>query len=243
MVRRRYSADRRRTLALVTFAALALLAGAGVACSEDGSRAIVEPLASVTAQPTVPGGEKLGSTQATRAAAAATPTVQPQPTPTVAAPEPTPEPPLPSPTLPPPPPEPTAAPVAVPPSEGRWIEVDVTNYVVRLIDGQAVVSEIGPVGVGAQIDTGEYLSTQTGLFYVNSKVPDLVYDAPYDTYISHWVGFDADKDNGFHSLLKDGQGNVVDASTGRVSNGCIRVGAIEELYAFAEIGMPVWVHW
>jgi len=35
---------------------------------------------------------------------------------------------------------------------------------------------------------------------------------------------------------------VVDASTGGVSNGCIRTGDAAELYAFAEIGMPVYVH-
>jgi hypothetical protein len=104
------------------------------------------------------------------------------------------------------------------------------------------VREIAPVAVGAQIDTGEYASTQTGLFHVYDKVADLVYDAPYSTYISNWVGFDPDKANGFHSFLKDKTGNVVDASTGRVSNGCIRTGAEEAIFAFAEVGMPVWVH-
>jgi hypothetical protein len=111
------------------------------------------------------------------------------------------------------------------------------------MDGSEVVQEIAPVGVGVQIDTGEYLSTQTGLFFVNSKDERLVYDAPFNTYISHWVGFDAAKDNGFHSLLKDANGGVVDASTGRVSNGCVRTAQPEAVFAFAEIGMPVWVHW
>ncbi len=129
------------------------------------------------------------------------------------------------------------------PTSGRWIEVDVTNYVVRLMDGETVVREITPVGVGVAIDTGEYISTQTGLFEVHNKVEELVYDAPFDTYISHWVGFDPDKDNGFHSFLKDADGNVVDASTGRVSNGCIRTGEPDVIFAYAEIGMPVWVHW
>lgn len=139
-----------------------------------------------------------------------------------------------------PPPAATAAPSA--PSTGRWIEVDVTSYIVRLMDGESVVREIAPVGVGVQVDTGAYLSTQTGLFHVNSKNEALVYDAPYDTYISHWVGFDPARDNGFHSFLKDATGAVVDASTGRVSNGCIRTGDADAVFAFAEIGMPVWVH-
>jgi hypothetical protein len=78
---------------------------------------------------------------------------------------------------------------------------------------------------------------------VYSKVEDLAYDPPYDTYISHWVGFDPDKANGFHSFLKDKDGKVVDASTGRVSNGCIRTGAPEAIFAYADIGMPVWVHY
>jgi hypothetical protein len=111
------------------------------------------------------------------------------------------------------------------------------------MDGETVVREITPVGVGVAIDTGEYISTQTGLFEVHNKVEELVYDAPFDTYISHWVGFDPDKDNGFHSFLKDADGNVVDASTGRVSNGCIRTGEPDVIFAYAEIGMPVWVHW
>jgi hypothetical protein len=110
------------------------------------------------------------------------------------------------------------------------------------MDGASVLQEIGPVGVGVQVDTGEYLSTQTGLFYVHNKAEALVYDAPFDTYISHWVGFDTAKDNGFHSFLKDATGAVVDATTGRVSNGCIRTGDAEAIFAFAEIGMPVWVH-
>jgi hypothetical protein len=128
------------------------------------------------------------------------------------------------------------------PTEGRWIEVDVTRLVVRLMDGAAVVKEIAPVAVGKEIDTGAYESTQTGLFHVYNKTEDLAWDAPYQTYISHWVGFDPDKANGFHSFLKDKDGHVIDASTGRVSNGCIRTGDEAAIFAFAEIGMPVYVH-
>jgi hypothetical protein len=128
------------------------------------------------------------------------------------------------------------------PTTGRWIDVDVTRFQVRLMDGQRVLHTIGPVGVGAQVDTGAYESTQTGLYHVYNKIGGLQYDAPYRTYLSDWVGFDPDKANGFHSFLKDERGRVVDASTGRVSNGCIRTGAAETIFAFAEIGMPVLVH-
>ena len=141
-------------------------------------------------------------------------------------------------------PTPEATPPAdsLAPAEGRWIDVDVTRFVVRLMDGTAVTREIAPVAVGALVDTGDYASTQTGLFHVYNKAEALAWDAPYQTYISHWVGFDPDKANGFHSFLKDETGKVVDASTGRVSNGCIRTGAEDAIFAFAEVGMPVYVH-
>lgn len=128
------------------------------------------------------------------------------------------------------------------PTSGRWIDVDVTRFTVKLMDGKQVVREMGPVGVGAQIDTGAYESTQTGLFHVYNKIAGLTYDAPYDTYIDWWVGFDPDKANGFHSFLLDEKGNVAVAATGRISNGCIRTPEPKALFEFAEVGMPVFVH-
>jgi len=140
----------------------------------------------------------------------------------------------------------TAAPrVVVPPKApetGRWIDVDVARYVVRLMDGKQVVREIAPVAVGREVDTGTYESTQTGLFHVYVKQAPMTYDAPYKTYIQWWVGFDPQKDNGFHSFLLDEQGKVVDGGTGRISNGCIRTGEAEAVFQYAEIGMPVFVH-
>lgn len=129
-----------------------------------------------------------------------------------------------------------------PPTQGRWIEVDVVHYSVRLMRGSVVLRTIEPVAVGAQIDTGAYESTQTGLFRVYSMTAGLTYDAPYNTFINWWVGFDPEKANGFHTFLLSADGNVADASTGRVSNGCIRTGAAKEIFEFAEIGMPVLVH-
>lgn len=124
----------------------------------------------------------------------------------------------------------------------HWIDVNVSSYRVRLMEGSKVVQELGPVAVGREVDSGNYESTQTGCFSVYNKNADLTYDAPYKTYIAFWVGFDPQKDNGFHSFLLDAKGNVVDGSTGRISNGCIRTGQAETIFKFAEVGMPVWVH-
>ena len=150
--------------------------------------------------------------------------------------------PAPTPARTPTPTAPAAASAVKAPTTGRWIEVDVTRFVVRLMEGERVVREIGPVGVGRQIDTGVYESTQTGLFKVHNKIADRTFDAPYNTYIEWWVGFDIEKANGFHSLLQDKNGKITDASTGRVSNGCIRVGEAEAVFKYAEVGMPVLVH-
>ena len=201
-----------------------LAAAAFAACGGDDapSPTAVPATATATAQPP------------TATPVPATATATPEPSPTEAPAEPTV--PAPEPTLPPPEPSPTAE---APARTQRWIEVNVTTFVVRLMDGDTVIREIAPIGVGLQIDTGEYASTQTGVFAVHNKNINLTYDAPYDTYISHWVGFDPAKDNGFHSFLKDAGGNVVDASTGRVSNGCIRTGEPEAIFDFAEIGMTV----
>jgi hypothetical protein len=110
------------------------------------------------------------------------------------------------------------------------------------MEGTQAIRVISPVAVGAQINTGAFNSTQTGLFRVYDKRRDLEYDAPYDTYISEWVAFDPDMANGFHSFLKDARGNVVDSSTGRISNGCIRSGESAAVFEFAQIGMLVLVH-
>src|SRR5262245_59233930 len=65
------------------------------------------------------------------------------------------------------------------PQAGRWIDVDVTRFRVRLMDGAQTLKTLEPVAVGAQVDTGAFESTQTGLFYVYNKIPGLQYDPPY----------------------------------------------------------------
>ena len=136
----------------------------------------------------------------------------------------------------------TATAGVVAPTDGRWIDVNVSDFAVHLMEGRTVIRTIAPVAVGVEVDTGNFSSTQTGLFYVYNKIGGLQYDAPYDSYISDWVGFDTDKQNGFHSFLKDKNGKDTVTSTGRVSNGCIRSAAAADIFAFADIGMPVLVH-
>lgn len=226
---------------VVTLALLGVLCLAVAGCGDEAGARIrpgvtIEPLETSTPRAGIP----IGGKPATPPVTAVTPEASATSAPQVEDDEPAVEEALP-PTI-TATPERLASDGSAAPADGRWIDVDVSRFVVRLMDGATVLREFAPVAVGEQVDTGEYASTQTGLFSVQNKIEELAYDPPYDTYISHWVGFDPEKANGFHSFLKDETGAVVDASTGRVSNGCIRTGAAEEIFAFAEVGMPVWVH-
>jgi hypothetical protein len=214
-------------VAALVFALAAAACGSGSNAGPGGG-VTIEPLVSGTSVAAVPTGGKPAAPPPAATGAPATITDEPAATEAPAATA------TPS--------EPVTSDGSSAPTEGRWIDVDVTTFAVRLMDGATVTREVTPVAVGEQVDTGEYASTQTGLFHVYNKVEDLAYDPPYDTYVSHWVGFDPDKANGFHSFLKDKDGNVVDARTGRISNGCIRTGAPDVVFAFAEVGMLVYVH-
>ena len=56
------------------------------------------------------------------------------------------------------------------PTTGRWIDVDVDRYQVRLMSGTEATRTFAPVAVGAQVDSGAYESTQTGTFRVHNKI-------------------------------------------------------------------------
>ena len=235
----RHDIARTTSLALLAVVAFVSIACVGTSGSEgvvvrpvvDAARApSTAPPAAIAPAPVAPAPPP--ATVAATVAATAAPTAVPTLAPT----------PVRTPTAAPQAAAPRASAAVKAPTAGRWIEVDVSRYVVRLMEGERVVRELGPVGVGREIDTGIYESTQTGLFKVHNKIADRTYDAPYNTYIQWWVGFDIEKANGFHSLLQDKDGNIVDASTGRVSNGCIRVGEADAVFRYAEVGMPVLVH-
>ncbi len=133
-------------------------------------------------------------------------------------------------------------PTSVPPPKltGRWIEVSLLEQVVRLHDGRQVMGEyLAASGVGDTPDT----TTYPGLFSVYQKHEGPMYLRAYSVYVTHWVSFDPEHDNGFHSLPMDATGRVVDNRLGQpVSHGCVRLIFPEAVYRFATFGMPVWVH-
>jgi hypothetical protein len=122
----------------------------------------------------------------------------------------------------------------------RWIEVSGRDQMVRLCEGERVVGQyLAATGRGDRPET----TTFKGLFTVREKSQGPLYLSEYGVYIRDWVGFDKERDNGFHSQPMDEFGRVLDSRLGQpVSRGCVRTAQSAEVFKFAEFGMKVWVH-
>ncbi len=125
----------------------------------------------------------------------------------------------------------------------RWIDVNRSTQEVTLYEGDAAVASYwGSLGWD-QSDDG-YYATATGTYYVYDMWADLSWTEYGQAYVVDWVGFDPDRSNGFHSWSMDADGNVIAGGDG-ATGGCVALEpwAAAEVYAFAEIGMRVEVHW
>ena len=92
-------------------------------------------------------------------------------------------------------------------------------------------------------DDGFY-ATAIGTYYVYAKHKPLNYTEWAKAYITDWVAFDPDRFNGFHSYTRDADGNILPNGAG-ATGGCIAIepeGAAQ-LFAFAESGTRVEIHW
>lgn len=125
----------------------------------------------------------------------------------------------------------------------RWIEVDRGTGIVTLHEGERVVATFtGKVGQDRSVNG--YYATAPGTFHVYSMTRDLT-PTPFaeDGYITDWVGFDPDRNNGFHSPIRDASG-VERPVQDRTTKGCVRLDATaaERVFAFAYLGMRVEIH-
>jgi len=125
-------------------------------------------------------------------------------------------------------------------SDELWIEVSLREQVVRLCKGNRMLSEyIAATGAGDDPET----MTWPGLFEVYEKDKGPIYLPQYDVFVSDWVGFDPEHNNGFHSLPMDENGRILDGRLGwPVSHGCVRTAQSAEVFDWAQIGTKVWVH-
>ena len=90
---------------------------------------------------------------------------------------------------------------------------------------------------------GGFYSTASGTYYVYWKEAGLTYTPYANAFITNWIGFDASRDNGFHSYTKDANGNILPNGGGK-TGGCVALapGEIDAVFNFASVGMRVEVH-
>lgn len=126
---------------------------------------------------------------------------------------------------------------------GRWIDVDRSSGTVTLYGGGEAVASY-QAALGWDLTDDGYYATANGVYQIYAKNADLTWSEPGQVYFTHWVAFDPDRANGFHSYPMDEDGNVT-AGIETPTGGCVALNpaAASDLFAFAEIGMTVEVHW
>jgi hypothetical protein len=125
----------------------------------------------------------------------------------------------------------------------HWIDVSRSSGLVQLMIGnESIAAFWGSLG-WEETDDGFY-ATAIGSYTVYAFDHSLHYTDFAGNYISHWVGFDPVRFNGFHSYTKDKRGKILPNGAG-LTAGCVALapGDIDQLYDFAQMGMRVEVHW
>jgi hypothetical protein len=129
------------------------------------------------------------------------------------------------------------------PADEHWIDVDRSSGLVTLYIGDVPQAQYwGSLGYDASDDG--FFSTAIGTWYVTRKYKDLAWTNWANAYITDWVAFDESRANGFHSYMKDANGNILPNGAGR-TGGCVSLGpeGAAAVYDFAYVGMRVEVHW
>ncbi len=125
----------------------------------------------------------------------------------------------------------------------RWIEVDRSTATVTLHEGDRTVAQYDGL-IGKDPSTDGYYATAVGTFHVYVKERALA-ETPFapGVFLTDFVGFDPARSNGFHSPVRDADGNVVQTG-GTTTLGCVRLAEDEArfLFDFVDIGTRVEIH-
>ncbi len=128
-------------------------------------------------------------------------------------------------------------------SAGRWIDVDRSSGAVTLYDGGSELATFWGA-FGWDLTDDGYYATANGTYAIYAMNAELTWSEPGQVSFTHWVAFDPDRANGFHSFSMDEEGYVtagIETPTG--GSVALILDAAAELFAFAEVGMTVQVHW
>lgn len=125
----------------------------------------------------------------------------------------------------------------------EWIDLNRTTKVVTLYRGTTKVATYA-ADVSADASSHGFLATAVGTYYVYSMTEGLSYTPYGNSYIRSWVGFDPNRENGFHSWEMDSSGRILDEAS-RATAGCVSTPPTiaRAIFAYADYGMRVVVHW
>lgn len=121
---------------------------------------------------------------------------------------------------------------------GKYIEIDLSSQTLYLFENDQQIGHF-------TVSTGKWsMPTPSGTFAINNKT-GRAYSARYNLYMPYWMSFIGGK-YGIHELpewangVKEGQSHLGTP----VSHGCVRlgVGDAEQVYNWAEISTPVYIH-
>lgn len=131
---------------------------------------------------------------------------------------------------------------AVPAGPEHWIDVNRSTGAVSLMIGDTVQATFW-ASMGWDTSADGFYATAVGTYYIYGFDYGLHYTPFADNYITHWIAFDPQRFNGFHSYTKDASGNILPNGAG-LTGGCVALapGDIDALWDFAEMGMRVEVH-
>lgn len=125
----------------------------------------------------------------------------------------------------------------------RWIDVDRSDGTVTLFEGDVPLATYW-AAMGMDPSEDGFYATAIGTYWVYEREDDLTWSEFGGNFFTHWVGFDPDRLNGFHSWAMDENGWLIDGAAG-ATYGCVALepSAAEHLFWFAEPGTRVEVHW
>jgi len=134
-----------------------------------------------------------------------------------------------------------AAPPASSYSGSKYILVDISEQHMYVYEGDVLIYSF-------VASTGMNNATRTGLFHVQSKIPN-AYGSTWNIWMPDWLGiyWSGSLENGIHALPILPNGATLWAgSLGRpISYGCVVLSTYDAqvLYNWAEIGTPVEIRW
>jgi len=129
------------------------------------------------------------------------------------------------------------------PAVEKWIDINRSSSTVTLFEGDSAIATYY-ASLGWDTSDQGFYATASGTFYIYAKNADLTWTEWGQAYITHWMAFDSERANGFHSWSMDANGNVIPGGDG-ATGGCVALAPdqVAHIFNWAPEGTRVEVHW